>query len=86
MDCGIHRLLDLSQTWARNIAPLRSGMHTVIVQITAGDELIVGLDGEQAMQQAEPGLPGIALAAFTAGTDTATDNDVIGNVAISASG
>ena len=50
VDCGIHRLLDLSQTWARNIAPLRSGMHTVIVQITAGDELIVGLDGEQAMQ------------------------------------
>lgn len=74
------------QTWVRNIAPLRSGTHTMVVQITAGDVMIISLDGQQLMQQAEPGLPSTALLAFTAGTGTPTDNHVIRNVAISATG
>jgi len=74
------------QTWVRNIAPLRSGTHTMVVTITPGDVVIVSLDGQQLMQQAEPGLPATALLAFTAGTGTPTDNHVIRNVAISAAG
>jgi hypothetical protein len=70
----------------RNIAPLRTGTHTLTVRVTADDVVIVSLDGEQLMQQAEPGLPATALLAFTAGTGTPTDNHVVRNVAISATG
>ncbi|HEX9066511.1 MAG TPA: choice-of-anchor D domain-containing protein [Streptosporangiaceae bacterium] len=74
------------QTWVRNIAPLRSGTHTMRIQVTSGDVLIVWLDGQQLMQQPEPGLPATALLAFTAGTGTSTDNQVVRNIAIAATG
>ncbi|MDA8321349.1 MAG: hypothetical protein M0030_16305, partial [Actinomycetota bacterium] len=74
------------QKWARNIGPLRTGTHTMTVQVTSGDVLIVWVDGEQIMQVQETGLPSTALLAFTASTGTTYDNHVIRSVAISAAG
>jgi hypothetical protein len=74
------------RTYATNISPLRSGTHTVSVRITARKVMIVFMDGQQLMQEPLPGLPGTALLAFTAGTGTSTDDQVIRSVAISATG
>jgi hypothetical protein len=72
------------QTFARGIPLLRSGTHTVMVQVVDGDVLIVWLDGEQVLQRAEPGLTATSLLAFTAGTSNVTDVHTIRNAAIAA--
>ncbi|MDA8322034.1 MAG: hypothetical protein M0030_19795, partial [Actinomycetota bacterium] len=74
------------QKWARNIGPLRTGTHTMTVQVTSSDVLVVWVDGEQIMQVQETGLPSTALLAFTASTGTTYGNNVIRNIAISAAG
>ena len=73
------------QTYAKGIAKLRAGTHTVIVQVVNGDVLIVWLDGEQVLQQAEPGLTPTSLLAFTGGTSNVTDIHTVRNAAIAAS-
>jgi hypothetical protein len=65
------------------IGQLRSGTHDVSV-IVQGNVLIVYLDGQQVLAQAEPGLPATAALAYTGGTDTATDVHLLRNAAISA--
>jgi hypothetical protein len=41
-----------------------------MVQVVNGDVLIVWLDGEQILQQAEPGLTATSLLAFTGATSS----------------
>jgi hypothetical protein len=74
------------QTWVKGIGILHTGTHTVTVQVTSGDVLIVYLDGQQVLQYAEPGLTATALLAFTAGTSSYYEVNTIRSVAISATG
>ena len=74
------------QTWVKGIGILHTGTHTVTVQVTSGDVLIVYLDGQQVLQYAEPGLTATALLAFTAGTNSYYEANTIRSVAISATG
>jgi hypothetical protein len=74
------------QEWAGGIGHLHSGMHTVTIEITNSDALIVFLDGVQVLQHAEPTLKTTALLAFTAATSALTDIHVVRNAAISATG
>jgi hypothetical protein len=74
------------QTYVKGIARIRSGTHIVKVQVVNGDVLIVWLDGQQILQQAEPGLTATSLLAFTAGTGTVTDLHIVRNAAIAAAG
>lgn len=71
------------QTLNRNIEPLHSGTHTVEVRVVSG-VLKVWLDGKLVIQQPEPTLPGTVLLAFTAGTGVSYQNQVVRDVAISA--
>jgi hypothetical protein len=56
-----------------------------MVQVVNGDVLIVWLDGEQVLQQAEPGLTPTSLLAFTAGTSSVTDVHTVRSAAVAAS-
>jgi hypothetical protein len=74
------------QSWNRNIEPLRSGTHTLRIAITGSGLLQIWLDGELVIQQPEPDLTSTALLAFTAGTGAGYQNQVVRDVAISATG
>ena len=74
------------QTYVKGILKLRSGSHTVMVQVVNGDVLIVWLDGEQILQQAEPGLTATSLLAFTAATSSVYEGHLVRNAAIAAAG
>ena len=72
---------------ARAIGPLRTGTHTVSVDVTkpgATYVLVVWLDGQQILQLPEPSLTPTSLLAFTGGTGGGTDVHVVRDVAISA--
>jgi hypothetical protein len=75
------------QAVAQAIGPLRSGTHTVTVEVRnsgGADVLIVLLDGQQVLQSAAPSLTRTSMLAFTAaaGTDVHTVRDI----AVSAAG
>ena len=72
---------------ARAIGPLRTGTHTVSVDVTkpgASYVLVIWLDGQQILQLSEPSLTPTSLLAFTGGTGAGTDVHVVRDVAISA--
>ena len=66
------------------IPQLRSGTHTVTVQVTSAGVLVVWLDGEQLLALPEPSLGPTSRLAFTGGTGGLTDVHVVRDVAISA--
>ncbi len=78
------------QRWAHGIGTLTTGTHTVTVTVvkdsTLGMVVTVWLDGVQVLQEAEWKVTPTVLLAFTAGTGTATDVQIVRNVAIAASG
>jgi hypothetical protein len=63
-----------------NIAPLRSGTHTVEVTVSGGN-LLVKVDGTQVLSVAVA-LPANALVGFSGGTGGLTDVHTVSNVAI----
>jgi hypothetical protein len=72
---------------ALEVGPLRTGTHTVSVDVTRSGSsyvLVVWLDGQQILQQPEPSLTATSLLAFTGGTGARTDVHTIRDVAISA--
>jgi len=71
------------QASALLIPQLRSGTHTVTVQVTSAGVLVVWLDGEQLLALPEPSLGPTSLLAFTGGTGGLTDMHVVRDVAIS---
>jgi len=71
------------QTSALLIPQLRSGTHTVTVQVTSAGVLVVWLDGELLLAQPEPSLGPTSLLAFTGGTGGLTDVHAVRDVAIS---
>lgn len=66
---------------ATNIPNLRTGSHTVLVQV-AGGNVTVSLDGVQELS-ATVNVPASVLPAFTAGTGALTDNHKVSAVSIS---
>ena len=73
------------QSSALVIPPLRSGTHTVKVQVTSDSGtpvVVVWLDGELVLAQPEPDLGPTALLAFTGGTGGLTDVHTVRDVAI----
>jgi Abnormal spindle-like microcephaly-assoc'd, ASPM-SPD-2-Hydin/PQQ-like domain len=86
ISAGTNNGLLTFQTSVKGISPLHTGTHTVTVQVTSGDVLIVYLDGQQVLQRAEPGLTATSLLAFTAGTSSYYQVNTIRNVGISATG
>jgi hypothetical protein len=72
------------QASAALIPQLRSGTHTVTVQVTSAGVLVVWLDGEQLLALPEPSLGPTSRLAFTGGTGGLTDVHVVRDVAISA--
>jgi hypothetical protein len=77
------------QSIVHEIGQLRSGTHTVKVEVTGGSSssvLRVWLDGELVLAVSEPSLGPTALLAFTGATGGLTDVHTVRDVAISASG
>jgi hypothetical protein len=70
------------QTSAHGIPQLRTGTHSVGVNVSAG-VLTVWLDGQQVLQHAEK-LPAASLLAFTGSTGGVTDVHTVRTVAITA--
>jgi Bacterial lectin/PQQ-like domain/Abnormal spindle-like microcephaly-assoc'd, ASPM-SPD-2-Hydin len=78
------------QAFARVIPPLRTGTHTIVVDVTldtatGADAIIVYLDGGRVLARDEPTLTATSLVAFTGGTGGVTDFHIVRDVAISAS-
>jgi hypothetical protein len=76
------------QTYARVIPPLRTGTHTVVVEVqkdtaTGVDAIIVYLDGGRILARDEPTLTTKSLLAFSGGTGASTDMHIVRDVAIS---
>jgi hypothetical protein len=77
------------QAVAQAIGPLRSGTHTVTVEVRnsgGADVLIVLLDGQQVLQSAAPSLTRASMLGFTAATGTGTDVHTVRDIAVSAAG
>lgn len=78
------------QRKAQGIGLLSAGTHVVAVNVTKDPKLgvvvTIFLDGVQVLQMPEPDLTSMVRLAFTAGTGSATNQHIIRNVAISASG
>jgi hypothetical protein len=69
---------------ATNIPSLRTGTHTVAVQVV-GSQLDVTIDGSLVLSPTVT-LPANVLPAFTGATGTLTDNHIVSSVSISANG
>ena len=78
----------LPQDSAQGIGALTSGTHVVSVAVTrsatVGVVVTVYLDQVRVLQLREPSLTRMVRLAFTAGTGTATDRQIVRSVAISA--
>jgi hypothetical protein len=68
-----------------NIGALRTGTHTVTVQVTMGGQLDVSVDGTLVLSPTVT-LPANVLPAFTGATGGTTDNHIVSGVSISANG
>jgi Bacterial lectin/HYDIN/CFA65/VesB-like, Ig-like domain/PQQ-like domain len=77
------------QATVHEISQLRTGIHTVTVEVAGSSGslvLLVWLDGELVLAQTEPSLGTTALLAFTGSTEDLTDVHTVRDVAVAASG